>query len=275
MIFKDFRPRPQLEEFVEIYHLRHFIFSNNIKLPFKPYPPRPEQCIAFYPRGSEFTEVVPDGCIIKKPKSVITGQFTNRINRYTSNEFMILIVVFKPGALHRLTGISFQQVMNKHIDLEAVFPTETRQVNERLNSSNDYTEMISIIEAYLLKMAKNIKIESRPSDQVVLLLANKPQKYSLDWLAREACLSPRQLERKFYQYLGVCPKIFARIVRFDQSYTMRLKNPKDDWLSIAMACGYHDYQHMVRDYKEFANARPNKLFDEEHKAPERILGLNK
>lgn len=275
MIFKDFRPSPQLEEFVEIYHLRHFVFSNNKKLPFKAYPPRPEQCIAFYPRGSELTELVPDGAIIKKPRSVITGQFTNRINRYTTNEFIILIVVFKAGALHRLTGISFQDVMNNHVDLEAVFPTETRQVNERLNSCNDYTEMISIIELYLLKMVKNIKIESRPSDQVLMLLANKPQKYSLDSLAGQACLSARQLERKFYQYLGVCPKTFARIVRFDQSYNMRLKYPKDDWLSIAVACGYHDYQHMVRDYKLFANATPNVLFDEEHKAPERMLGLNK
>ena len=275
MIFKDFNPSPQLQEFVEVYHLRHFVFSNDKKLPFKPYPPRPEQCIAFYPRGSEFTELVPDGVQIKKPRSVITGQFTNRINRYTTNEFMILIVVFKPGALHRLTGISFQQVMNNHVDLEAVFPTETRQVNERLNSCNDYTEMVSVIEAYLLKMAKNIKIESRPSDQVLMLVGNKPQKYSLDWLASQACLSPRQLERKFYQYLGVCPKTFARVVRFDQSYKMRLKYPKDDWLSIAVACGYHDYQHMVRDYKEFASTTPNVLFDEEHKAPERMLGLNK
>jgi AraC-like DNA-binding protein len=275
MIFKDFHPCPPLAEFVEIYHLRHFVFPRHIKLPFKPYPPRPEQCIAFYPRGSELTELVPDGAIIKKPRSVITGQFTNRINRYSSNEFMILIVVFKPGALHRLTGISFQQVTNNHIDLEAILPMETQLVNERLNSCNDYNEMIAIIEAYLLKMAKNIKIESRPSDQVIMLLANKRQKYSLDWLAREACLSSRQLERKFYEYLGVCPKTFARIVRFDQSYNMRLKYPKDDWLSIAVACGYHDYQHMVRDYKEFANATPNMLFDEEHKAPERILGLNK
>src|SRR5215203_2257791 len=202
MIFKDFYPSPHLKEFVEIYHVRHFIFSAAKKLPFKPFPPRPEQCIAFYPRGAEITELVPDGVKIKKPRSVITGQFTNRINRYNSNDFMILIVVFKPGALHRLTGISFQQIMNNHLDLEAVFPTETRQVNERLNSCNDYIEMILIIELYLLKMAKNIKIESRPSDEVLMLLASKPQKYSLDWLAGEACLSPRQLERKFYQYLG-------------------------------------------------------------------------
>ena len=274
MIFKDFHPSPHLQEFVEIYHLRHFVLPAVKKLPFKPYPPRPEQCIAFYPRGTEITEIVPDGVKIEKPRSVISGQFTNKINRYISNDFIILLVVFKPGALHRLTGIPFHELMNDHADLEVVFPGESRAVNERLNSCNEYGEMISIIEIFLSGLIKKIKLDLRPSDQVLMLLANKPGKYSLDWLASQACLSPRQFERKFDQYLGVCPKTFARIVRFNQSYNMRLKYPKEDWLSIAVACGYHDYQHMVRDYKEFANTTPNILFAEEYKAPERILGLN-
>jgi len=275
MIFKDFHPSPHLKEFIEIYHLRHFIFPAGKKLPFKPFPPRPEQCLAFYPRGAEITELVPDGVKIKKPRSVITGQFTNRINRYSSNDFIILLVVFKPGALYRLTRIPFHELMNTHADLEVVFPGESRQVNERLNSCNDYAEMIAIVELFLTGLVKKIKIDTIPSDEVFRLLLNYPGKCSLDWLASQACLSPRQFERKFYQYLGVCPKTFARIVRFDRSYNMRLKYPKDDWLSIAVGCGYHDYQHMVRDYKEFANTTPNMLFNEEYKAPERILGLNK
>jgi transcriptional regulator GlxA family with amidase domain len=107
-----------------------------------------------------------------------------------------------------------------------------------------------------------------------LILANH-KKFSLDWLANQACLSPRQFERKSNHYIGVSPKLFAKIARFNQSYNMRLKNPHEDWLSIAVGSGYHDYQHLVRDYKEFANASPNILFAEENKAPERILGLHK
>ncbi|ULQ54914.1 hypothetical protein KJS94_09715 [Flavihumibacter rivuli] len=39
-------------------------------------------------------------------------------------------------------------------------------------------------------------------------------------------------------------------------------------------CGYHDYQHLAKDYREFANGSPNDFFREESKAPERVLGLN-
>jgi hypothetical protein len=53
---------------------------------------------------------------------------------------------------------------------------------------------------------------------------------------------------------------------------MRFKMPDKDWLSIALDCGYHDYQHMVKDYKDFANAPPTALFDEDLKAPERLFG---
>jgi hypothetical protein len=56
---------------------------------------------------------------------------------------------------------------------------------------------------------------------------------------------------------------------------MHLKNPKLNWFQIAMACGYADYQHLVKDYKHFANTTPILFFLEENKAPGRILGLNK
>ena len=275
MIFKDFYPTLQLKEFVEVYHLRHFIVPATVdKIPFKPYPPRPEQCIAFYPRGSETSELIPGNAKVTKPRSVISGQFTNRINRYTTSEFMIILVVFKPGALHRMTSIPFYELTNTHVDLESVFPQESREVNERLNSCDDYTEMINIIETFLVCLFAKIKIESRQADEVFNIILTKPDKYSLDWLANQACLSPRQFERKFYDYIGVTPKMFLRITRFHLTYNMRLKYPDEDWLSIAVACGYHDYQHLVRDYKEFANTTPNLLFAEEYKAPERILGLN-
>ena len=61
----------------------------------------------------------------------------------------------------------------------------------------------------------------------------------------------------------------------EQSYWLRLKNPALDWLSIAIACGYNDYQHLVKDYKEFANTTPNLFFNEERQAPGRVLGLSK
>lgn len=128
---------------------------------------------------------------------------------------------------------------------------------------------------FFISIIKKIKIFEQPQDQIFEVMVDKPNNYSLDWLAKQAHLSPRQLERKFNQYIGICPKFFARIIRFEQSYNLRLQNLNKDWLSIAILSGYYDYQHLVKDYKEFVNASPNQFFTEEEKAPGRMLGLTK
>lgn len=276
MIFKDCYPAPALQHLVQIYRLRHFVIPDHLTITAKPYPTRPEQCIAFYIRGFERTEIPSQNSTKNKPRSVITGQYTERINRFSgSSDFLMIQVVFLPGALYRLTGIPSYEIQNGCLDLEDVFPAAVRDVNERLQQCNGYHQMITAIESFLLAVHKKIKVEERPADEIFRMMLYQPTIHSIDWLAKEACLSPRQFERKAADYIGISPKLFTRISRFVQSYDMRLKHPQLDWLSIAVACHYHDYQHLAKDYKEFAGASPNKLFAAESDALERRLGLNR
>lgn len=49
---------------------------------------------------------------------------------------------------------------------------------------------------------------------------------------------------------GISPKMYARIPRFEK--VMKFKKnaqPTKDWMSIALELGYHDYPHLVRDFK--------------------------
>lgn len=276
MIFKNFTPLPSLNEFVSAYRLRHFIIPSHVEIHAKPYPVHPENCMAFYIKGGEITEVLQENKTVKRTRSVITGQFTGRINRLSSSsEFLMIQVVFKPGAIYRLTGIPGNELLNQHIDLEAIYPVEARIANEKLAEAKTYDEMIFIIDHFLLSLVKRKDISKQPFETVFQLIASDEYNYSIDWLASQACLSPRQFERKSENYVGVSPKFFSRIARFHRSYNMRLKYPHYNWLSIAVASGYHDYQHLVKDYKEFASVSPTLLFNQESKSLERALGLIK
>jgi AraC-like DNA-binding protein len=53
---------------------------------------------------------------------------------------------------------------------------------------------------------------------------------------------------------------------------MKFVYPRKDWRGIAWDCGYYDYQHLVRDYKEFAGVTPNSIFHLDDQAPERHFG---
>ena len=93
-------------------------------------------------------------------------------------------------------------------------------------------------------------------------------------MAGLACLSISQFERRFIQLTGITPKFFTRINRFYNAYQLKDQNPKMDWLRIAVETGYHDYQHLVKDFKQFSNVTPHSLLAAQAQSPERILGLD-
>jgi AraC-like DNA-binding protein len=131
--------------------------------------------------------------------------------------------------------------------------------------------MKGIIEQFLVGLVGKIKKAPHAIDQVSNLLAQQPGYASLDALADGCCLGPRQFQRTFTERMGVGPKLFARIARFDKAFRMKNNHPHLDWLTIALACGYHDYQHLVRDYLHFAAATPTAFYQEEAKLPNGIL----
>ncbi|GAA4312099.1 hypothetical protein GCM10023164_06540 [Christiangramia aestuarii] len=230
--------------------------------------------MVFYPRGAEIDNDSEENKEIKRPRSVLVGQFTHRIDRSSlENDFLLLSVGFKPGALHRLTGIPFYLLTNSFIDLESIYPRRARELNNSLSGTDCYEEMIRLLETFLLELIRNPKINKRPSDKVFELIAQNSRKYSLEYLSREACWSPRQFERKSNEYIGVSPKTFSRISRFNQSYQMTLRDLCPNWLDVSLYCGYHDYQHLVKDYKDFAGTTPRNFLNEESRSLERVLGL--
>ena len=276
MIFESFFPCLSLREYVEAYHLRHFTFAQGSIIPFKPFHAQPEQCLNFYIRVPEIIEYVSENKKVIRTRSVITGQHTVRVNRHVvGNDFMILIVNFQPGALYRLTGIPSHQLNNTSIDAESVFSKEISLVNSRLNSTDDYREMIDIVETFLIAKFSGLRLDGHSIDQIGKYIIKSPENVSLDKLAAYAYLCPRQFERKFIERTGVGPKLFARMARFNKVCKLKYMHPCDDWLGIALACGYHDYPHLVRDCKEFAGTTPTNYFLQDTKAPERYFEFMK
>jgi len=69
-------------------------------------------------------------------------------------------------------------------------------------------------------------------------------------LARELGVSIRQLERRFYADVGLPPKLFCRIQRLNCVFRAIGQRPSS-WVETAVACGYYDQAHLIRDFKHF------------------------
>jgi len=79
-------------------------------------------------------------------------------------------------------------------------------------------------------------------------------------LAQEFGWGLRQFERRFVAEIGVTPKRFARVARFQTALDMKISAPHLSWLEIAHDLDYHDQMHMVHDFYDLAGDSPGKTF---------------
>lgn len=268
-----FPPSVALSDIIRTYRVVNFKFTDMNGIQAKPYPPRPEHCLSFYPRDTETAQYINSSKTFSKLRTVLFGQQSEVSNRYVGKDFLLFQIVFRPGGLYRLTGIPSHQITNAYIDAETVFPaTELRKINEKLAESDNAHYMITCVEAFLKRRISQSKIDIHALDKVCNLMLSTEKKLSLDWLAHESCLSVRQYERKFMERMGVSPKYYQKIIRFEHAFRMKNQFPKLDWLSIALQCGYYDYQHLAKDYKTLTQQSPNEFHLIDLSSPERAFG---
>ena len=76
-------------------------------------------------------------------------------------------------------------------------------------------------------------------------------------MLRESDTSPRQLERLFDDGVGLAPKRLARITRFQRALAaLERAERRGAGTTTALACGYADQAHFIRDFKTLAGCPP-------------------
>jgi AraC-like DNA-binding protein len=68
--------------------------------------------------------------------------------------------------------------------------------------------------------------------------------------------SRRYLIGLFNDHVGLPPKLFARILRFQHTLELADGGSGAGWAEIAQLCGYYDQAHMVRDFQQFTGHTP-------------------
>lgn len=272
MLINEIKPGSPLTQYVRLYRIIDFHFSKEVIIPPKMYSPRPEQCLQFYPRDTETVNYPHSNTAVSNKQVTVTGQHTVLSHRHVGNQFLSLQVVFQPGALYRLSGIPMQEIANHYLDAADIFGKQVHAVNERLYHATSYKTMISIVESFLIKLAGESKKEKHAVDLAGMQMLMQEENFKLDHFVKESCLCHRQFDRKFKERAGIAPKQFLQITRFDKAFRMKNRLPKLDWLSIALHCGYHDYQHLSKDYLAFTGYTPQQFFLIDSQAPERAFG---
>lgn len=168
MIIQDFFPSAALKEWVQCYRIIHFEFDKAQQVPFKAYPPKPENCLHFFLRDlllidyNQKTEA--------QPSILFRGQHTSVVHQRAGNSFIDVQIVFQPTAVFRLTGLPAHELVNARLETASLFPKNIAFVLEELQHAGDYREMVVIVERYAKSLLPQARKEYLPLDLTLLFL---------------------------------------------------------------------------------------------------------
>ena len=136
-----------------------------------------------------------------------------------------------------------------------VLGSEIIELHEQLAATGP-AQWQPIAERYLLKRVRTLRLsgESRIAGQAAASLHRSRGRVGIAEVAAQSAVSPRHLERAFQEQIGVSPKMFGKLLRLD--HALAQVGEKNNWAEVAIACGYFDQSHMVRDFRALTGATP-------------------
>lgn len=166
----------------------------------------------------------------------------------------ILIVCFKPWAIHNFIPFHIKEAPNQRIDLKDIYPLQIDQLEEQLSGATSDSERIVVTETFLLSIFKEKYIDAK------ILKAHSIIKQSIGMMpvhdiAKKIDLSEKQFNRKFIESTGISPKLYSRLERFYYA-VMKMKQNDQSLTSIALDAGYFDQSHFIHEFRSFTNTTP-------------------
>ena len=69
-------------------------------------------------------------------------------------------------------------------------------------------------------------------------------------------VSERRLSQVFREQVGMSPKVWCRIRRFQMAVTSLHQGTDVRWADLAIRCGYYDQAHFINDFRAFSGINP-------------------
>ena len=254
-IFKFYKPTPPLSKFVDSFWLYE---GRGIEHQTERILPTGTLELAINLRQNELRFYDPERPDNRSHLSgaVVSGAHGRSFAPESAEEVMIIGVHFKPGGAFPFLGVPAGDLADTHVDLETLWGPSAGRLRECLWEARTSIERFQLLEEGLLSRLCH-GVEQHYAVSVALEMFGKNQAGpKVREAAKYLDLSQRRFIQVFKAEVGMTPKLFSRIQRFQRTRTFIQQNPPPNWTTLALDRGYFDQSHFIREFLEFSGLSP-------------------
>ena len=188
--------------------------------------------------------------------AVVSGAHGHRFAPHATEEIAIIGVHFKPGGAFPFLGFPANDLADTHVDLETIWGASASRLRTRLCEARTSAERFQLLQDALLnRLCHGVEQHYAVSTALEIFWKNQIHP-TVRETAKYLGLSQRRFIQVFSGEVGMTPKLFSRIQRFQQGRNLIQINPTPNWAALALDLGYFDQSHLIREFLEFSGLSP-------------------
>jgi methylphosphotriester-DNA--protein-cysteine methyltransferase len=169
-------------------------------------------------------------------------------------------IFFQPVAFWRLFHVPTSELTNNFCNCSDLLGVEIQQLWYEMAQNASFESRVKLAEKFLLNRVANAAKNNEISSAALHMVQHSGM-IRVDRVASRSSLGVRQFERRFIAEIGISPKLFARVARFQSVLDAKILRQNYSWTNLAYEYGFHDQMHMIKDFRSLSGFSPEQLIE--------------
>jgi hypothetical protein len=254
MNYQTFQPHPDLDALIKCH------WTLEVPAEAKPTKQRivPDGCIEMiFILGKDVKRYTSEDEFIIQPRAMVLGQITKSFFIQPTGYVNTFAVRFYPYGFATFAATSIKNLANKETPINLLFGDgPASQLEHKIISAANTKQRIEIVEKFFLDKLKDTTTIDGIVKATVDSIIQTEGSESINSILKNDLSKRRQLERKFFNQVGLSPKQLGKVIRLQTALKMLLHQEYESLTKIAYDSKYYDQAHFIKDFKEFTGANP-------------------
>jgi len=261
MIFETQVLSPLLSNYIEsIFHFKDFTPDHSIER----VVPTGHVFIIFelddIPRNTfDNTTLKPNNTYTKV---WISGMHKNYISISAHQKSEMFVIQFKPFGTYPFFHFPAESLNEKICSSEKIFGEELLKLRDDILKPSAPQDKFLVAENWLTKRYNSAKVPSEELLAIIKKLQQEPASH-LNKIIDHYPHTQKHLIDQFKKYVGLTPKYYQRVVRFNDILQQIKQKESILWSQVAYQCGYSDQSHFIKEFKHFSGFNPKEFIKQE------------
>lgn len=195
--------------------------------------------------------------VAESATTIFVAQQKNPFDLYFAPKTKIFGVSLKAEGLYKILHFPLQEMNNRIWDISDHISLQYKNLNEQVLESKSDKEAVQVIDSFFLKRYYIANATLVPFDKLLSFIRQYKGNLSVTEMARRMNVSSRTLNRLFYNHIGISPKAYTSIIRFQHAILNYYQHPHLGWSPNLLDAGYYDQNHFIKDFKRFTGKTPS------------------